>query len=189
MKVCTRGKFRGAYVLNDVSSDMPDVEPNTKRQTNPSLDVDSSTSSSQVCPPEANCDVNLDQLTFEQLKSLYNNVNRQLLSQTSNTQSIEQTVGQNKELTVLKELIQELSTKTSKNDDIVIALEAIVLILFICKPIIMYYIQAKYNAPEPHVRSKDALEADEDNGQEQNLNADKSNDSTLGQYIEYTARL
>ena len=146
MKVCTRGKFKAVALEDDDEGQTSD-----DKRSRTISDDKRSTSATQSCPPEANCDVNLDQLSFDELKSLYNNMQEIHLS--SNVDS--SVVQQNKELSMLKELIEDLATKTSKDDDIVIALEAIVLVLFVCKPIVMYYIQAKYNAPAPHVRSND----------------------------------
>ena len=145
MKVCSRGKFKAVAIEDEVESKTLDSQRQKTMLDNQRQKT------TQSCPPEANCDVNLDQLSFDELKSLYNNM--QAIHLSSNVDST--VAQQNKELSVLKELIEDLATKTSKDDDIVIALEAIVLVLFVCKPIVMYYIQAKYNAPAPHIRSND----------------------------------
>ena len=51
------------------------------------------------------------------------------------------------------ERLNELKVKSDKNATdslIIMALEAVILVIYLMKPVIMYFIQAKYNAPAPH---------------------------------------
>lgn len=112
----------------------------------------------------SNCEINLNQLSFNDLKTLYKNTLSMKTQQTSFDTSD------------IKDLLQSLSSSTKKDNTTLIILESVVLALFICKPILMYYIQAKYKADAPHVRQIDELVEDQMDKQSVNKPSNKTKD-------------
>lgn len=72
--------------------------------------------------------------------------------------------------------IDELKMQSDKNSTeslIVMALEALILVLYLMKPVVMYFIQAKYNAPAPHDGCRRVLDESDIIEAVDKLNAEK----------------